>query len=89
MGGRRVCLSGGSVGDGSGTVSHRCRRAHMGTFVSPGADVAFHRPLDREIPASPSCGRSASIGIIDEAMGGGVLVPVPDRGKMSTHGERI
>ena len=44
---RRVYLSGGLVREGPGAVSHRCRRVPVGTFVSPGKDVAVHRHLER------------------------------------------
>ena len=51
-----------------------CRPALMGTFVSPGEDVAFHRPLEW----ATSMRRWLD----------GVLTPVPYRGKMSIHDQR-
>ena len=42
----RVYLSSALIEPGPGAVSLRRRPIHMGAFVSPGEDVAFHRPFE-------------------------------------------
>ena len=72
-GGRRVYLSGGLITEGCGAVSYRCRLVPMGTFASPGEDVAFHRPFE-SVPSMRRWRRRFNAR--------------PYRGKMSIHDER-